>query len=352
MKIKFLISIASLLCCNYGYACSDNALPLSGNTTYASTNTINILKNNINNQTFNITISPTYTEAAFVGCSASTAGTTSFEIKSGTSLDPLDTVVIGSKTYFRITSAQDPIANNRAAVYIAFSIKDNKDNATLYPISSASEVIFFNGSSASRGLRVEQISLLVKGTNLTPGTYNITPVNLGQLTARSTIGLVSYSPFKNLTLTNLSYTIAASTCTVNSPTFSLPNMRTSDFKTTNTAVGPINFTMTATCADDAQGTHYSATITDNYSTVANNNGILLNGISASSGGSNVKIKLTDSTNNPIPIGPFSLQNKFDFGLLTSSKTATKSLTASYIVETLPATVGSIKSIGVLNLIYD
>ena len=98
---------------------------------------------------------------------------------------------------------------------------------------------------------------------------------------------------------------------------------------------------------------YSATISDNFTpAMTNPNEILVNSISSGSGGSNIKIRLTDASNAPIPIGPLNLNNKFTFGTLNSSKSVSKALKASYYAETVPVTPGIVKSIATVNLIYD
>ena len=98
---------------------------------------------------------------------------------------------------------------------------------------------------------------------------------------------------------------------------------------------------------------YSATISDNFTpAMTYPNGILVNSISSSSGDSNIKIRLTDTSNAPIPIGPLNLNNKFTFGSLNSSKSVSKALKASYYAETVPVTPGIVKSIATVNLIYD
>ena len=133
----------------------------------------------------------------------------------------------------------------------------------------------------------------------------------------------------------------------------LPSMRTSDFSTSGTSVGTKDFSINATCLNDAVNTSYSATISDNFApTTTNPNGILVNSIPSGSGGSNIKIRLTDTSNAPSPISPLNLNNKFTFGSLNSSKCVSKALKASYYAETVPVTPGIVKSIATVNLIYD
>ncbi|OTG82855.1 fimbrial protein [Acinetobacter sp. ANC 4648] len=310
-------------------------------------------KTNANNQRVTATTTPDRYGTIINNCN--NAGSNSFQIN-GTSLSTSDIINLNGRTYYRVNTPQTPVAASPAQIYIAFSVKDNQDAAALYPVnSSTTSYNLFTGSSSSRGMRLEQVSVLIRGTNLTSGTYSMSNIVLGTYTAtgtRTSSGGGAVSANKNITISNLSYTISPSTCVVDSPNITLPSMRSSDFSSANQIGGTTSFTITANCPNDAVNTSYSATITDNFSSASNLNGVLTNSISASAGGSNIKIKLTDTSNNTIPIGPLLLENKFTFGMLNNSKTVTKSLQAAYYAETLPVTVGLVKSVAVLNLIYD
>ncbi|OTG65073.1 fimbrial protein [Acinetobacter silvestris] len=302
-------------------------------------------KTNANNQRVTATTTPDRYGTIINNCN--NTGSNSFQIN-GTSLSTSDIINLNSRTYYRINTPQNPVAASPAQIYIAFSVKDNQDSATLYPVdSSTTSYSLFTGSSSTRGMRLEQVGVLIRGTNLTPGTYSISNIILGTYTATGT-----KTSSKNINISNLSYTISPSTCVVDSSNITLPSMRSSDFSSINQIGGTTSFSITANCPNDAVNTSYSAAITDNFSSASNMNGILTNSISASSGGSNIKIKLIDPSNNVIPIGPLLLNNKFTFGMLNNSKTVTKSLQAAYYAETIPVTVGLVKSVAVLNLIYD
>ncbi|MBK5649212.1 MAG: type 1 fimbrial protein [Acinetobacter sp.] len=267
-----------------------------------------------------------------------------------------DVINIGERRYFRILKTQNPNVANPAVIYIAFSVRDNQDNARLYPVNNSNLYTLYTGSSDTRGMRLEDVSILIQGTNLTPGTYNISDIILGTYTATGTRfswGGVDVSASKPININNLTYTITASTCTVENTNVNLPSMRMSDFSSIGTSKGTTDFSIDAKCLDDAVNTSYSATISDNFApTTTNPNGILVNSIPSGSGGSNIKIRLTDTSNAPIPIGPLNLNNKFTFGTLNSSKSVSKALKASYYAETVPVTPGIVKSIATVNLIYD
>ncbi len=306
-------------------------------------------KSNANNQILTPSVTPNRYGTIINNCTNS--GSNIFRILGGTSsatISTTDVISLNGRTYFRISNSATPTSANPAQVYIAFSVKDNQDIAQLYPVNNGNQINMYTGSSDTRGMRLEDVSVLIRGTNLTPGTYSISNIILGTYTATGG----SRSASKPITIPSLTYTITSSTCTLNSPAVNLPSMRISDFPSIGSLGGATGLTITAICNDDAANTRYSATITDNYTSASNQNGILLNGIDSTSGGSNIKIKLTDTSNVPIPIGPLNLNNKFAFGTLSSSKSVSKSFNASYYADVIPVTPGIVKSVSVINLIYD
>ncbi len=305
-------------------------------------------KTNINNQRTSPTVTPDRYGTIINYCSGS--GSNLFQILGTTHINTTDVIDLGGRRYFRIVKTQSPSPANPALVYIAFSVRDNQNSATLYPVNDTNIYTMYTGTSDTRGMRLEQVSVLIQGTNLTPGTYNISNIILGTYTATGRGQTRASQP---IIIPNLTYTITASTCTVENTNVNLPSMRVSDFSSTGTSKGTTDFSINAKCLDDAVNTNYSATISDNFlPTTANPNGTLVNSISSGSGGSNIKIRLTDASNAPIPIGPLNLNNKFTLGTLNSSKIVSKALKASYYAETVPVTPGIVKSIATVNLIYD
>ena len=313
-------------------------------------------KTNANNQKITATATPDRYGTIIRSCTGT--GSNQFQILGTANISTTDVIDIGTRRYFRILKTQNPNVANPAVIYIAFSVRDNQDNARLYPVNNSNLYTLYTGSSDTRGLRLEDVSILIQGTNLTPGTYNISDIILGTYTATGTrfsfpLGWVDVSASKPININNLTYTITASTCTVENTNVNLPSMRMSDFSSIGTSKGTTDFSIDAKCLDDAVNTSYSATISDNFlPTTPNPNGTLVNSISSGSGGSNIKIRLTDASNAPIAIGPLNLNNKFTFGTLNSSKSVSKALKASYYAETVPVTPGIVKSIATVNLIYD
>lgn len=307
-------------------------------------------KTNANNQRITATVNPDRYGTIFNRCNSS--GSNLFQIQGTANLgiSTTEAINLNGRRYFKITKSPSSIPANPAIIYIAFSVQDNQDTATPFAVNdSNTSYSMYTGTSDTRGIRLLNVSILVQGTNLTPGTYNISNIILGTFTGTSN----SRSPSRPINILNLAYTITASTCTVENTNVNLPSMRFSDFSSIGTSKGTTDFSIDAKCLDDAVNTSYSATISDNFApTTTNLNGTLVNSISSGSGGSNIKIRLTDASNAPIAIGPLNLNNKFTFGTLNSSKSVSKALKASYYAETVPVTPGIVKSIATVNLIYD
>ena len=311
-------------------------------------------KTNANNQKITATATPDRYGTIIRSCTGT--GNNQFQILGTANISTTDVIDIGERRYFRILKTQNPNAANPPVIYIAFSVRDNQDGAWLYRVNNSNLYTMYTGSSDTRGMRLEDVSILIQGTNLTPGTYNISNIILGTYTATGTRfswGGADVSASKPININNLTYTITASTCIIENTNVNLPSMRMSDFSSIGTSKGTTDFSIDAKCLDDAVNTSYSATISDNFApTTTNLNGTLVNSISSGSGGSNIKIRLTDASNAPIAIGPLNLNNKFAFGTLNSSKSVSKALKASYYAETVPVTPGIVKSIATVNLIYD
>ena len=307
-------------------------------------------KTNANNQRITATVNPDRYGTIFNRCNGS--GSNLFQIQGTANLgiSTTEAINLNGRRYFKITKSPSSIPANPAIIYIAFSVQDNQDTATPFAVNdSNTSYSMYRGTSDTRGIRLLNVSILVQGTNLTPGTYNISNIILGTFTGTAN----SRSPSRPINILNLAYTINASTCTVENTNVNLPSMRFSDFSSIGTSKGTTDFSIDAKCLDDAVNTSYSATISDNFApTTTNPNGILVNSIPSGSGGSNIKIRLTDASNAPVPIGPLNLNNKFTFGTLNSSKSVSKALKASYYAETVPVTPGIVKSIATVNLIYD
>lgn len=343
-KMKNILLLGSLLFFTFetNAACTTNG---AENPIFTLTNNLGSFKTNTNSQPITATVSPDRYGTIINNCNGD--GSVNFKI-STTDISTSGSIPLNGRTYFRITKAQTPSATSAAQIYIAFSVKDNQTAAPLFQVNSDSPYTLYTGTSDTRGMRLEQVSLLIRGTNLTPGTYNLNNVVLGTYTATDKNSTAT----RNITISGLNYTVSASTCTVNSSNITLPSMRSSDFSSTNRIGATTSFSITANCPNDAVNTSYSATITDNFTSSINSEGLLSNSISVASGGSNIQIRLTDSSNNPISIGPLSLNNKFTFGTLNTLKSVSKSLNASYYAPILPVSAGLVTSVGVINLIYD
>src|SRR5690606_19730785 len=65
-------------------------------------------------------------------------------------------------------------------VYIAYSVKDNQDNAQeVWVNNPKTEYTIFSGTSETRGIRLQNVRLLVSGIGNAQGTYTINNLRLG-----------------------------------------------------------------------------------------------------------------------------------------------------------------------------
>ena len=222
-------------------------------------------KTNANNQKITATATPDRYGTIIRSCTGT--GNNQFQILGTANISTTDVIDIGERRYFRILKTQNPNAANPPVIYIAFSVRDNQDGAWLYRVNNSNLYTMYTGSSDTRGMRLEDVSILIQGTNLTPGTYNISNIILGTYTATGTRfswGGADVSASKPININNLTYTITASTCIIENTNVNLPSMRTSDFSTSGTSVGTKDFSINATCLNDAVNTSYSAIIYDNF----------------------------------------------------------------------------------------
>ena len=183
-------------------------------------------KTNANNQRITATVNPDRYETIFNSCHGN--GSNLFQIQGTANLgiSTTEAINLNGRRYFKITKSPSSIPANPAIIYIAFSVQDNQDTATPFAVNdSNTSYSMYRGTSDTRGIRLLNVSILVQGTNLTPGTYNISNIILGTFTGTSN----SRSPSRPINILNLAYTINASTCTVENTNVNLPSMRFSDF---------------------------------------------------------------------------------------------------------------------------
>ncbi len=101
-------------------------------------------------------------------------GPSTFTMNAVTDLMTNSTIPKGGYTYYQIPSANITPASPNMKVYIAFSVKDNQDTADEYWVnSSTNSYELFNGDSDTRGLRLQDISLLSMGLGNSAGEYTI-----------------------------------------------------------------------------------------------------------------------------------------------------------------------------------
>src|SRR5690606_19484481 len=128
-------------------------------------NNLGIIKNNINNQTINTFVTPSRYTTIINNCFYT--GNNTFQITNFSSLSDNGSFRLNNRKYYKILSTPTPSAPSPAQIYIAFSVRDNQDSAELFPINTTNPYTLFSGISSTRGMRLEDVSILIKGTNLT-----------------------------------------------------------------------------------------------------------------------------------------------------------------------------------------
>lgn len=345
MKKLIMAKLIFLFMCNYAFACEQN---LAEVPTFTSNTFVGRFEPSISIRSIDITSSPLNYGTIMQKCNGT--GTSTFQI-STTNINTSDSITNAGRTHYRIRNTSiSPSVANHPDIYIAFKVRDNQNNATLYNVGT-SPITFFTGASDTRGMRLEDVRIRIRGSDLTPGSYVINNLILGTFTAKGSGNDPSAS--QTVTLKNLRFTIGQPTCVVGNQSVTLPSVPTTSFTSTNTRVGTREFTITATCSNSAMDTLYRASITDSNSiATSNTTGILVNGIAANNGGSNAKIILTDTSDRPIPIGSTSNPNKFEFGTMNSNYKVSKAFKVAYIPSTIPVTVGGVQSNAMITLSYD
>ena len=246
-------------------------------------------------------------------------------------------------------------------VYIAFSIKDNQTSAPDFWInSSTASYQIYNGGSDTRGLRLQNISLLVTGLGNTAGTYTISNLKLGNFSASDKNqtwwgGIVGATASTSIRLNTTTFQVKKSTCIINNGTainVSLPTVPSSTFTTIGQTVGDTAFTVNVSgCSSEDSNKTLLALLTDNNDASASNQSGLLKNIHSP----NVSVQITDSVGSPLPIAPKHIDSSnsfFSFGTIGSGGMVSKAFKARYYsnVSTVPATL--VQAQATITLIYN
>ncbi|MHC5172101.1 thin pilus adhesin subunit AcuG [Acinetobacter johnsonii] len=283
------------------------------------------------------------------------SGPSTFTMNGVTDLTTNSTISKDGYTYYQIPSAKitPSAASANIKVYIAFSIKDNQNTAPDFWINSATTSYeFYNGGSDTRGLRLQDVRLLVSGLGNTAGTYTISNLKLGNFSAK---GSGNTTATTAIVLTGATFQITKSTCVINNGAeinVTLPTVLSSSFTAVGQTVGDTSFTVNVSgCGSADTNKTLVALLTDNNDASASNpSGLLKNTYSP-----NVSVQITDSAGNALPIAPKNINSSnsfFSFGTIGSGGTVSKAFKARYYsnVATVPATL--VQAQATITLIYN
>lgn len=287
--------------------------------------------------------------------SCSGSGPSTFTMNGATDLTTSSTISKDGYTHYQIPSAKitPSVASANIKVYIAFSIKDNQNAATEFWINSpTTSYELYTGTSATRGLRLQNVRLLVSGLGNTAGTYTISNLKLGNFSAKDS---TSTTATTSIVLTGSTFRITNSTCVINNGAainVTLPTVPSSSFTAVGQTVGDTSFTVNVSgCSSDDTSKTLVALLTDNNNASASNtSGLLKNTYS-----NNVSVQITDSAGSALPIAPKSIDNStsfFSFGTIGSGGMVSKAFKARYYsnVAAVPATL--VQAQATITLIYN
>lgn len=283
------------------------------------------------------------------------SGPSTFTMNGVTDLTTNSTISKDGYTYYQIPSAKitPSAASANIKVYIAFSIKDNQTSAQDFWINSATASYeFYNGGSDTRGLRLQDVRLLVSGLGNTAGTYTISNLKLGNFSAK---GSGNTTATTAIVLTGATFQITKSTCVINNGAeinVTLPTVLSSSFTAVGQTVGDTSFTVNVSgCGSADTNKTLVALLTDNNDASASN----LSGLLKNTYSPNVSVQITDSAGNALPIAPKNINSSnsfFSFGTIGSGGTVSKAFKARYYsnIATVPATL--VQAQATITLIYN
>lgn len=349
MYKQFLGLMFILLCSSKAYsACKTDINPVNFTATMAKA-----LSDNSYLQLSSQTVQASSPQQPISGC-VPVGGSSVFQMAPNTDLLTSSTITTGGYTYYQIPSSYitpTPTFN----VYIAYSVKDNQDNATEYWVNDATTAYtIFTGLRSTRGIRLENVRLLVSGIGNAQATFVINNLRLGQLTA---LNGIFQSASTIITLSNSTFTITKTTCVVNNGAainVTLPTVRTTDFTSIGQTLGDTTFTVNVSgCNAIDANKSLVALLTDNNNTASNTLGLLKN--TGTNYSPNVSVQITDSSGLPLPIAPKVIGNSssfFNFGTIGTGGTVSKSFKARYYSNAIPVPATGVYAQATITLIYN
>ena len=287
---------------------------------------------------------------------SSGSGPSTFTMSGVTDLMTSNTISKDGYTYYQIPPTNITPASPNIKVYIAFSVKDNQNTATEYWVNSPTNSYeLFNGYSDTRGLRLQDIRLLVSGLGNSAGVYTISNLRLGSFSASDRWLIWGATAVTSIRLNTMTFQVKKSTCIINNGTainVNLPTVPSSSFTAVGQTAGDTSFIVNVTgCSLEDNNKTLLALLTDNNNASASNtNGLLKNIHSA-----NVSVQIIDNAGSALPIAPKNINNSssfFNFGTIGSGGTVSKAFKARYYsnVDTVPATL--VQAQATITLIYN
>lgn len=283
------------------------------------------------------------------------SGPSTFTMNGVTDLTTNSPISLDGYIYYQIPSAKitPSAASANIKVYIAFSIKDNQTTAPDFWInSSTASYQIYNGGSDTRGLRLQDVRLLVSGLGNTAGTYTISNLKLGNFSAK---GSGNTTATTAIALNGTTFQITKSTCVINNGAtinVTLPTVPSSSFTAVGQTAGDTSFTVNVSgCSSADTNKTLVALLTDNNDASASNQNGLLKNIHSP----NVSVQITDSVGSALSIAPKNINSSnsfFSFGTIGSGGTVSKAFKARYYsnVATVPATL--VQAQATITLIYN
>ena len=283
-------------------------------------------------------------------------GPSTFTMSGVTDLMTSNTISKDGYTYYQIPPTNITPASPNIKVYIAFSVKDNQNTATEHWVNSPTNSYeLFNGYSDTRGLRLQDIRLLVSGLGNSAGVYTISNLRLGNFSASDRWLIWGATASTSIRLNTMTFQVKKSTCIINNGTainVNLPTVPSSSFTAPGQTAGDTSFIVNVTgCSSEDSNKTLLALLTDNNDASASNQSGLLKNIHSP----NVSVQITDSVGSALSIAPKNIDSSnsfFSFGTIGSSGTVSKAFKARYYsnVATVPATL--VQAQATITLIYN
>lgn len=344
--------------CIFILACSSKAFSVC-KTDVNPVNFTAIMANNLSDNSYLQLSSQTVMASSpqpISGCNGSDGGPSTFLMGSNTDLSTSSPIMKDGYTYYQIpTSYINPTPTFN--VYVAYSVKDNQNSATENWVNSATTSYqLYSGTSDTRGIRLQNVRLLISGLGNAEATYTINNPRLGQFTATSGTGAGFQTASTTLRLSNSKFTITKTTCVVSAANVTLPTVRTTDFISVGQTLRDTPFTVSVSgCNASDVGKNLVALLTDNNnSSASNSQGLLKN--TGSGNSANVSVQIIDgATSNAIPIAPKSISsfaNFFNFGTIATGGTVSKQFKARYYSNVLPVPATNVNAQATITLIYN